>query len=417
MSSEFYNIPYKAPPRSENGQSMLDNVAQLQVGFGNRVLRSDRSGFWLGDAKFNNAPFRVDHEGNAIANSITVGGYIPTGGAAADVNSGATEIAGAKIVNLSITSTKIADNSISTPKLQANSVVADKIATNAIIAGKIAANAIESANIQAGQIKAANLDTGELITLSAQIKDAIITNAKIDSLSADKLTAGTINVGFSGRPGYIYMRRGGSQSSNDAYLRWEGGSQIWSDSSNYVGIKSTGERIYFYTGTSLYALFQRNAQAGFYAGINVSGGNSNFDGGVVRVESGTLRVDNYFNTDDGGKTKYFNNINMDQNNIDNVNNIYADAYLPNSDLRLKKSVTKLANSTEVISKLNPVAFKYKKDDKQRFGLIAQEVQEVLPEVVQLSDNGFYTVNYMDLIAHLISANQELSQRVSQLEKK
>lgn len=60
-----------------------------------------------------------------------------------------------------ITSTQIDDNAITTPKLAANSVTAGK------------------------------LTTGELITLSAQIKDAIINNAKILDLSAAKLQAGT----------------------------------------------------------------------------------------------------------------------------------------------------------------------------------------------------------------------------------
>ena len=62
----------------------------------------------------------------------------------------------------SITETKLADDSVSTPKLQANSVTSDKVTT------------------------------GELITLSAQIKDAIINDAKVLSLDVTKLISGSI---------------------------------------------------------------------------------------------------------------------------------------------------------------------------------------------------------------------------------
>ena len=66
------------------------------------------------------------------------------------------------------------------------------IATNAITETKIAKDAITTPKIKAGAITSEKLTTGELITLSAQIKDAIISNAKISNLSADKITAGTL---------------------------------------------------------------------------------------------------------------------------------------------------------------------------------------------------------------------------------
>jgi predicted phage tail protein len=56
---------------------------------------------------------------------------------------------------------------------------------------KIASDAITAPKLAAGAVTASKLTSGELITLSAQIKDAIITNAKIASLSAAKLQAGT----------------------------------------------------------------------------------------------------------------------------------------------------------------------------------------------------------------------------------
>lgn len=54
---------------------------------------------------------------------------------------------------------------------------------------------VNTVHIAGGAITAAKLTTGELITLTAQIKDAIISNAKIIDLSAVKITAGTVLAG------------------------------------------------------------------------------------------------------------------------------------------------------------------------------------------------------------------------------
>lgn len=99
--------------------------------------------------------------GSLAADKIT-GGAIVVGGAAGDVNAGATTISGGKITTGSITATQIA--------------------TDAVTADKI----------QAGAVTAAKVTSGELITLTAQIKDATITAAKTKDLSADKITAGTL---------------------------------------------------------------------------------------------------------------------------------------------------------------------------------------------------------------------------------
>ena len=51
------------------------------------------------------------------------------------------------------------------------------------------------------------------------------------------------------------------------------------------------------------------------------------------------------------------------------------------------------------------------------GVIAQEVEEVFPELVHMSPDGYKTVNYLGLIAPLIEALKELDARVDALESK
>ena len=51
------------------------------------------------------------------------------------------------------------------------------------------------------------------------------------------------------------------------------------------------------------------------------------------------------------------------------------------------------------------------------GVIAQEIESVLPEVVTTRDNGYKAVKYEKLVALLIQSNKELLERLETLEKK
>jgi Flp pilus assembly pilin Flp len=69
-----------------------------------------------------------------------------------------------------------------------------------------------------------------------------------------------------------------------------------------------------------------------------------------------------------------------------------------------------------LMKLQPVSFRWKNDPLKlpHLGFIAQDVEKVFPQLVSETD-GTKTVEYTGLIAPLVSAVQELSARVTQLE--
>ena len=69
---ERKDLPEK--PQGIGGSQYLDNIATMQVGYGSKVFRGDRSGIWLGASKFKDAPFSVDMEGNVIATSADFSG-------------------------------------------------------------------------------------------------------------------------------------------------------------------------------------------------------------------------------------------------------------------------------------------------------------------------------------------------------
>jgi hypothetical protein len=94
-----------------------------------------------------------------------------------------------------------------------------------------------------------------------------------------------------------------------------------------------------------------------------------------------------------------------------------------SDINLKEKVKVIENSVEIINQLNGVEFTWKDSEKQSVGVIAQEVEKVLPNLVE--DNGnSKSVNYNGLIGVLIEAVKAqqtqievLNERIKKLEDK
>ena len=75
-----------------------------------------------------------------------------------------------------------------------------------------------------------------------------------------------------------------------------------------------------------------------------------------------------------------------------------------SDARLKSNIVSLGST---LSKLLLIDGKsYEKDGKQRIGVLAQEIQEVFPELVSEDDNEMLAVNYQGLVPILINALKE-----------
>lgn len=89
-----------------------------------------------------------------------------------------------------------------------------------------------------------------------------------------------------------------------------------------------------------------------------------------------------------------------------------------SDITLKDNIKTLSGSLNKILQLNPVSFEWKPEMNLRqgtvYGLIAQEVNNVIPEIVRErgKGNGTLTLEYKELIPWLIGAVQELSSGVT-----
>tara|TARA_R110002020_G_scaffold9501_4_gene37239 strand:+ start:7678 stop:14217 length:6540 start_codon:yes stop_codon:yes gene_type:complete len=96
-----------------------------------------------------------------------------------------------------------------------------------------------------------------------------------------------------------------------------------------------------------------------------------------------------------------------------------------SDKRLKENVKPLDNALDKISKISGVSFDWKElSEKEKeiihgneghdVGVIAQEIEEVLPEVVTTRDTGYKAVKYEKIVPLLIQAIKEQQQQIEEL---
>lgn len=92
------------------------------------------------------------------------------------------------------------------------------------------------------------------------------------------------------------------------------------------------------------------------------------------------------------------------------------ALVCSSDARLKTDVTSLSGSLDKLTSLRGVTFRWlsQQDGTLHPGLIAQEVERVLPEVVSTDSKGYKAIAYTNLIPYLIEATKELNLKVSQV---
>ena len=90
-----------------------------------------------------------------------------------------------------------------------------------------------------------------------------------------------------------------------------------------------------------------------------------------------------------------------------------------SDERLKEDIKPLQDSLEKVQAIQGVSFVKKNDEdkKQKIGFIAQQLKEVLPEVVNENEDGIHSVAYGNITALLVEAVKEQQDIISQLEER
>jgi len=261
---------------------------------------------------------------------------------------------------------------------------------SAITAGTIDASVLSVTNINANNITAGNLAAARMQTNVLSAVQATISTLSAIKADLGTITAGTIN-GVTINGSTINGGRSG------------GAVNIFG---NNLNLKDSG-------GTTRINIWH-------------SGGSSSWDQptGALNMQpsinaNGGVNTSGCFTASASQKFGLLNNIDMNDFNIDDCTTIWAFNFNSRSDIRLKKDILPFVGSLRKIMALNPVEFIFKKDKeaKKHIGLIAQEVEPILPELVKKDDDGIMSISYNELIPVLIGAIQELKAEVNALKEK
>ena len=137
------------------------------------------------------------------------------------------------------------------------------------------------------------------------------------------------------------------------------------------------------------------------------------DSGNINIRQDTSDKDILFLGNDGGSSIVALTLDMSEAGAATFNNNVT-AF---SDERLKDNIETLEDGLAKVEQLRGVT--YTRDDREEIGVIAQEVEKILPEIVLTADDemGTKSVDYSRITAVLIEAVKELSERVKELENK
>ncbi len=100
----------------------------------------------------------------------------------------------------------------------------------------------------------------------------------------------------------------------------------------------------------------------------------------------------------------------------NTNNVYT------SDKNLKENIDSLTGALSKIKQLQGVRYNFKASylgadvaARKEIGLLAQDVEPIIPEVVATDDNGMKGIKYANIVAYLIEAIKEQDKKMTQLQ--
>lgn len=174
------------------------------------------------------------------------------------------------------------------------------------------------------------------------------------------------------------------------------GTEVLRTTGGNVGIgTSTPQSKFVVAGTS-----KITGASTFGSDVTMSSGNVNFAGSGIWNSSGNVGI----GTASPGSYKLAVN-----------GNTQGTAFFYSSDARLKKDVKTLQGSLSKILSLRGVSFIWKDSEVPSVGIIAQEIQNVYPELI-LTDaaTGMMSVQYANLVAPLIEAVKEQQQQIDAL---
>lgn len=233
------------------------------------------------------------------------------------------------------------------------------------------------------------------------------------------------------RAPYIRGSNTYSQASTPSYTWWyNNNTGIFNPSHNIIGFTTDGVermRINYSGNICIGSTTSQSTHILYVNGLSRFKPNSN-DSGIVIDNSGwtsksTISPATCWNAMLGSINNWWGVLAVDHiftNTIDQL-----------SDENLKENIREIEDPLSKIIRLNGVKYDLKPEiyaeaegelhdklvegGKDKFGFLAQELMLVIPELVSLNDNGYYSLNYIDLIPILVEAIKEQQVQIDELQ--
>ena len=243
--------------------------------------------------------------------------------------------------------------------------------------------------------------------------------------------------------GYLYFGNSNDMllyhDGSNSYLRDNGTGDLIIDGSQKIYLRSVaGENLAVFNTDSNVELYYDNSKKfeTTSSGVTVTGiasvGTVNILSGIITASSGVVtyygdgsKLSNLPGATPGGSNTQIQynssgsfgaSSNFTFNGIDVkvVGVCTAQDFNALSDINFKKNIAPISNALKTISNLEGVGFNWKESGNPSFGIIAQQIEKYLPELVHGENPK--TVNYNGIIGVLIEAIKELKSEVEDLKK-
>ena len=362
-----------------------------------------------------------------IANSAVTGAKILNG--VVDSNKlGSLVVTTAKIAADAVTGAKIADDSINSEHYVDGSIDRTHLSADLVDGSKIADDSINSEHYVDGSIDTAHIANSQITT--AKIANDAVDVTKMLNFPTQTIlgreTAGTGNattLSASQVRGILNVENGATADQSNAEIRAAveaaSDSNVFTDADhsklNGIEASATADQ----TASEIVSLIASQTIAP--TTVNATNLNSTdlYATGKIGRDSNDYitwtnnsRADIYVNGNNEFRFESDGDFHAD-------GDVIAFSTTISSDAKLKEDIKLLPNALDKIEKLNGVTFKWKRDGAPSAGVIAQDVQKVLPEAVKevtsLSNGEKHlSVNYHALTSILIESIKELKAEIEQL---
>ena len=328
-----------------------------------------------------------------------------------------TAVSDATLVSTTGTET-LSNKTLNSPGIDTPNITAPVIAPGATAAGKI--EFMEATNNGSGKVvltgadSVTNNQTKTIALPNGSGTVAVSVSAPLSLSSAGNITLGTVPIA-----------KGGTNSTTAADARTALGLAIGSDVQAYdadlaalAGLTSAADKGIYFTGSGTAGVYDLPLQARtLLAASAVSGAGS-------QRKLLTLDTDDDVQFDSFGVGTAASGTTGEIRATNNITGYYS------SDSRLKENIQNIPDALDKVMMLKGVTFDWTDEHikerggedgyfvkKHDTGLIAQDVQQVLPEIVRKKKDGYLGIQYDKTVGLLVEAIKELKAEIEQLKSK